>query len=414
MSDARVRPIVTLLGGNLLGAAVGGAFFLTASWRFDLPEMGRYAVAISVQWVAFGLIGTGVSIATLRFANDRLAANDRAGAAGVVVTSSLAASAASLGLAAVCFLGLRAAGTEAALTPRVAALAVLWAGGRALLDCMRSGLLAQQDFARTALLTSLSAATGLGALAFAAASDDLPLERLLEAHVAGILGGVIASAALLRGLLADGIRHDAQRTRAVFRYARWPALSEGTRLLQANLGPPLLVALAGPGEAGLFGVGRYPAYVFEVVAVTLYQYWLARAVRVPDRVSMRDYLAPQLRLSAVLGVGMVLAALAAQPLLPRLGENFARSGFLFAASAVDFAIVLLVRPLETVWHGLREPRLELLQRGVALPVLLAAALLLAPRWGALGMVGAHVCASLATLAFGSLALRRSLRAGEAS
>jgi hypothetical protein len=90
--SAQARPILTLLSGNLLGTVVGGAFFLAASWRFGLDDMGRYAVAISAQWVAFGLIGPGMATTTLRFAGDRFATGDRPGAAGVVAGSALTVS----------------------------------------------------------------------------------------------------------------------------------------------------------------------------------------------------------------------------------------------------------------------------------------------------------------------------------
>jgi hypothetical protein len=49
-----------------------------------------------------------------------------------------------------------------------------------------------------------------------------------------------------------------------------------------------------------------------------------------------------------------------------------------------------------------------MQRGIGLPVLLIAALALVPRWGSIGMAGAHMVASLTTLAFGGLLLRNAL------
>jgi O-antigen/teichoic acid export membrane protein len=92
----------------------------------------------------------------------------------------------------------------------------------------------------------------------------------------------------------------------LLRYARWPASSEGTRLLQANLGPILLVPLAGSGAAGLFGVARYPAYLFEVVAVSLYQYWLPEASRAGCQGNIRGYLKTQLMFAGAIGLAMVL------------------------------------------------------------------------------------------------------------
>jgi O-antigen/teichoic acid export membrane protein len=105
---------------------------------------------------------------------------------------------------------------------------------------------------------------------------------------------------------------------------------------------------------------------------------------------------------------MIGAAFLAVPLLPVFGDEFALAGPLFVLSTIDFAIVLLIRPIETGFHGLSRPRLELLQRLVALPILFLAALLLAPRWGSIGMAGAHLIASATSLAAGGFLLRRAL------
>ena len=406
---ARFRPILLLLSGNFIGAAVGGAFFLVASQRFSLEQMGRYAVAISFQWVAFGLIGTGLAISTLRIARDRLALDDRAGAAGVVASAAIAASLLTVVAAIISYGVLVLFRAALGIDPLLGVLAVLWAGARALLDCIRSGLLAQQDFRRTALLTGASAATGLVALSIVVSSEELTVIRLLSAHTAGLFFGALASIPLLAPLGRGRMRRDS--TRAVLEYARWPSLSEGTRLLQANLGAPLLVGLAGTAQAGLFGLGRYPAYLFDVVIVSLYQFWLARAVGVSDRASMRGYVGRQLRWAAGLGLAMIAGAALTLPVIPILGPDFARARPLFILSAIDFAIVLMIRPIETAFHGLSRPRLELMQRGIGVPVLLIAALALVPRWGAIGMAGSHLVASLTTLAFGALLLRNALAAG---
>jgi O-antigen/teichoic acid export membrane protein len=412
LTESRIRPILLLLSGNLLGAAVGGTFFLVASWRFSLAEMGRYAVAISVQWVIFGLVGTGLSIATLRLTRDRLATNDRAGAAGIVANAALTAGGLALTAAAVAFAALGPVASRLAITPEIVTLAVLWAGARAVLDIFRSGMLAQQDFRRAALLTGGSAATGLVALTVALGTGELTVQRLLSAHAGGLFAGALIGIPLLMPLGRRGVRRPAMRP--LLEYARWPAMSEGTRLLQANLGPPILVSLAGATQAGLFGMGRYPAYLFDVVAVTLYQYWLAKAVQVPDHGSMRGYIGRQLQLAGTLGIAMVATALLVQPFLPLLGENFARAGPLFVLSSVDFALILMVRPMETVFHGLRRPRLELAQRSMSLPILFLAALLFAPRWGAVGMAGAHISASAMSLTAGAFLLRYALRSEPAA
>src|ERR671925_1192376 len=91
-----IRPILTLLSSNLLGAVVGGAFFLSASRSFDLAEMGLYAVALSTYWIIAGLVGTGLHVATVRLSTDYLTAGDLAAAAEIVTLAVLAAGGLSL------------------------------------------------------------------------------------------------------------------------------------------------------------------------------------------------------------------------------------------------------------------------------------------------------------------------------
>jgi O-antigen/teichoic acid export membrane protein len=394
------------MSGNLLGAVVGGIFFIIASRLFSIQDMGRYFVAISLHWISFGLLGTGLAIATLRVARDRLQAGDQAGAAGVVAIAGSTGMLAGLALALVAYAVLWLLPVHPGMAPEVAFLAILWAGARALLDCVRSGLLAQQRFARAAILSAFTAVTGLGALLIVIATGEFTVTRVLTAHVGGLFSGALGSLVLLGPLAREGIRP--RSARAVFTYARWPALSEGTRLLQVNLGAPLVALVAGAAQAGMFGLARYPAYVFDVAAVSLYQFWLAEAVQVRSAEKMREYLAPQFRVAGWLGAAMILGAIVAVPLLPLLGDAFASVGPLFFLCAVDFAIVLFVRPIESVYHGLGRPRLELVQRGVTLVVLALTALAFTSRWGALGMVGAHIVASLVSLACGALLVGRAL------
>jgi O-antigen/teichoic acid export membrane protein len=123
---------------------------------------------------------------------------------------------------------------------------------------------------------------------------------------------------------------------------------------------------------------------------------------------MREYLVPQFKVAGLLGLATLVGALLALPVLPLLGDAFASVRLLFFLCAVDFAIVLLVRPIESAYHGLGRPRLELVQRGVTLQVLAISALVLARRWGALGMVGAHIIASVVSLACGAFLIHRAL------
>jgi O-antigen/teichoic acid export membrane protein len=387
-----MRPIPILFGGNLLGAVAGGVFFLAASWNFDLAEMGRYGVAISAQWIAAGLVGTGLSVATVRIATDLLLAGDRRAAAGIVFTALgaamlvvLAASGAFLAVATI---------DELRPTGNMLALVALWAGSRSLLDCIRAGLLAQQQFSRVAVLACLSVVTGLGALLLALLRAPLTVEGILGAHVLGLGSSALFGSALLVPLFRSGASVSREGLRELLRYARWPALSEGTRLLQVNMGPLILVALVGAEQAGLFSLGRYPAYLFEVMAVSLYQYWLPTAARAEGPTRLVGFMKRQMKLAAWLGVGIFVVALAFRPLLPWLGENFAAASHLFLLNVVDFALLLLVRPVEASFHGLHRPDLELRLRFIVLPVLCVGALLLASWNGALGMVWAHVVAGV--------------------
>jgi O-antigen/teichoic acid export membrane protein len=400
--------VLILLGSNLVGAAAGGVFFLTATWSLPLDVMGRYMLAVALQWVGVGLVGSGLSVATLRLAADRLERGDADAAAAVVrqafrVAAGVAAVAALLGVAAASLL-------PNAATPELLVWVALWAGARSAIDTVRSGLLARHDYAAAGRLMLVTAVTGLMALGAVLATGPLTLRGLLMAHACGLGAGALvawlrysAPALQARAPLAE-----------LLRYARWPSLSEGTRLLQVNLGPLILIVLAGDAAAGLFGIGRYPAYLFDVVTVSLYQFWLSRAVRPEPGASLRPFLVRQLGLAAGIGAASVLLAIVARPLVALLGGSFREAAFLLPWSALDFAILLLLRPIESVYHGLHAPRLELLQRGIALPLLLVAALLLVPEHGALGMAWAHIAAGVATLGVAGWLLRRVLVSSEST
>jgi len=408
--DGPLRPILTLLTSNMLGTAVGGVFFLVASHKFDLQEMGLYAVAISVQWILAGLLGTGLSIATIRLASDHLTAGEGRATAGVVAVAAATAGTISLVAALLCY-GLAALFPDAAFLPaRLLGLAALWAGARSVLDCLRSGLLAQKNFTRAAVLMVGSGVTGLTALGLTLISGPFTLQRLLTAHVFGLGSAALVGIVLLLPLWRAGFSLPPGRYRAFLRYSGWPALSEGTRLLQANLGPLVLVALAGSAEAGLFGLGRYPAMFFEVIAVSLYQYWLPTAVQQQGSEKLVRFLGSQMRLAAAVGFGMVVLALIGRPVIPLLGENFAAAAHLFVLNTLDFALFVLVRPIETVFHGMYKPWLELLPRLARLVLLLGAAYVLAPRFGAIGMVWAQVISGLAGLLIAFALLWRTLDA----
>jgi len=402
-------PVINLLAGNLLGALVGAAFFLYASWNFSLAEMGRYSVAISIQWVAVGLLGSGLSTAALRLTAGQLQEGDRHTAANIVYGA----------LAIVLLVGIAAAALllivddhlagAGYLSGRLLALVALWAMARSLIDITRSGLLAQQRYEDAARVTVLSALTGACALFAIIQMGELTLGRLLAAHVAGLGLAALLGIFFLKGLGAPRWTDVPAIWPSVLRYARWPATSEGSRLLQANMGPLLLVPLAGAEAAGLFGVARYPAYLFEVVAVSLYQYWLPEASIREKHSNLGGYLRLQLLLASAIGLAMVLGAVVCSPLLPLLGENFAAVSALFVLNAVDFSIFLLTRPIDSVFHGLRKPHLELWPRLVRIPLLAVAAWLLVPQGGALGMVWAHVITGMITLGFAGWLVRRELR-----
>ena len=397
--------VAPLLSSNLLGAAVGGAFFLAAAFSLSLEEMGLYSAAISVQWIAVGLVGSGLSVATLRQAADRLLEGNLAGAAGAVVQSTLTALAATLAavLVGAALVGLDLVPVSLPLLGWV----LVWAGARSAIDTVRSGLLVREQYGRAGLLMVATAVTGVIALGVAL-REGLTLERLLAAHALGLASGGLLGALLLRPLFREGLALSRAGFRGLLRYARWPSLGEGARLLQVNAGPLLLLWTAGEAEAGVFGLARYPAFVFDVVAVSLYQFWLSQAVQRGPGEEMGRFLVSQLRLAAVVGSGAVLVAFLAAPWLGLLGDGFAKAAPLLGLNALDFALLLLLRPIESVYHGLHAPRLEVLQRAVVLPVLLLAGLALAPRWGAAGMVWAHVLAGVTSLVVGALLVRSRL------
>ncbi len=407
--SAWLHPVALLLGANLVGAAAGGVFFLVASWSFDLAGMGGYGLAISVHWVAVGLVGTGLSVATIRLVTDRIGAGDRPAAAGVVALAAVLAVAGCGALAVAGFL-LGSSGATGPLLPgRVLALALTWAAARSTMDCLRSGLLARREYGRAAVLMLASAATGLVSLGIALASGSLTLTLLLAAHTAGLTGGALAGLLLLRPLWAAGVALRPGDTAALVRYARWPSLSEGSRLLQANVGPFVLALVSTPAAVGLFSVGRYPAQLFEIVAVSLYQYWLPEAARETTPERLRAFLQRHMRVAAAVGALMALGGLAGSPLMRLLGENFAAAAPLLFLNTVDFALFLLVRPIESVFHALHRPQLEMWLRVARIPVLVLLALPLATHHGAVGMVWAHVLTGLFGLLLAAWVVRGRIR-----
>lgn len=394
---SEVRPILTLLGSNVLGLMVGGVFFLLASWYFDLVQMGLYSVAISIQGIVAGFLGTGLGVASIRVSSGYLAAGERSAAAGVIALAYTTAAFLSLGIAAAC-MGLPYLVSRPLFLPaKLLVLVVLWAGARSMIECLRSGLLAQQDYPRIVMLMVLSAVTGLMSLGLIFLVGPLTVHSMLVAHFLGLGSCALLGSWLLLPLIRSGVHMTRSRLTELLKYARWPALSEGASLLTFNIGPLILVAVAGSDQAGLFTLGRYPAYLFGVVSLSFYQYWLPKASKENERVQLIRFLRRQMRLAALVGIVMLVCAVICRPLLPLLGENFGAAASLFLLNTVDFTLILLVRPIETVFHGMYRPQLELALQVIRLLLLVALACGLAPGFGALGMVGAHVVSSVVVL-----------------
>ena len=171
-----MRPVLILLSSNVLGVIVGGLFFLAASRSFNLTEMGRYSVAISIQWVTVGLIGTGLSVAAIRVSSDYLRVGDRAAAAGVISLAFILAALMSLFLAGISLAVTHSISNQQFLSGPLLALVAIWAGARAMLDCLRSGLPVQRLYTRVGLLMVLSAVTGLASLGIVLWVDSLTLK----------------------------------------------------------------------------------------------------------------------------------------------------------------------------------------------------------------------------------------------
>jgi O-antigen/teichoic acid export membrane protein len=403
-----LHPILTLLSSNILGVVVGGVFFLAASLSFDLKEMGFYTVAISVQWIAAGVIGTGLSVAIIRVSTDYLITGERAAAAGMVGAAYVAAGTVSVFAATICLGLTQLTAKQPLLSGGILALVFLWAGARSMIDCLRSGLLIQQQYTRVGLLMILSTITGLAAFGTVVLIGPLTLKRILIAHVFGLGLGAILGIRLLLPLWKSGIHFSKKRFINLLKYARWPSLSEGTYLLQVNIGPILLSSISGAEQAGLFGLGRYPAFLFGIVAISLYQYWLPEATRENNPEKLIRFLRRQMCIAGVVGVGMIIGAVAVKPLLPMLGKNFAAASNLFVLNTLDFVIYLIIRPIESVYHGLYKPHLEFILRVARLPILVGLGLILSAMYGAVGMVWAHVISGIAVMGLSIWLLCRHL------
>ena len=140
-----ISPVLTLLSSNVVGAAAGGLFFLIASRAFDLEEMGRYTVAIGLQWVLVGLVGSGLSVAVIRLAADAIAADDRPAAAGIVSVGILFSAGLGIAVATIGFAVGRGDGfAPFGLDGTILGWVALWGGARSVLDSIRSGLLVER------------------------------------------------------------------------------------------------------------------------------------------------------------------------------------------------------------------------------------------------------------------------------
>jgi O-antigen/teichoic acid export membrane protein len=406
------RPIALLLGSNMVATAAGGVFFLAASWEFSLADMGLYVLAISIQWLLVGLVGTGMGVAVVRLSVERLEQNDEPGAGGLALMSAATAATVSLFFGVLGVLGARI-GLGAPFTATTAALVALWAGGRVVLECLRSSILAREQYRRAAALTISGAAAGLTALAGVMLTGSLTIERILVAHAIGqVVSAVLASGFLVPLWKARPVLSTVLY-RSLLSYAKWPTLGEGAKLVQSHVGPLILVMVSTAEQAGLYGLGRYPAFVFGVVGMSLYQYWLPQAALYGSSHRIGTFLRKHLRLAALTAIGMVAGAVLVTPLLPLLGENLGAGAPLMLPNAIDFALVVTILPIEASFHGMRRPQLDTYVRLARIPILLALAVLLSSKFGAMGMVWSQVitAASALLIAYGVLGKYSSVQAG---
>ena len=392
-----MQPLYIILGSNFFGLLIGGLFFLSAGWIFDLNEMGVYGLAASIQVIAVGFVGNGIGVATVRLASDYLTEGDYADAAGIVAYSFMIPAALSVLTAGICFVIFKNPSESVLLNRGLLVPLVLWAGAASMLACLRSGLLAQRQYKMAGMLTIMSGVTGLISLSVVLLIAPLTVSRLLMAHMFGLGTSALLGLCFLKPLCREGITFSINLFLKLWRYARWPALSEGIRLFQANMGPLLLAAVAGSDQVGLFSLARYPALLFGMIAVSLYQYWLPEVTREKGADNLIRFLRRQMRLAGLAGACMLIGAVVFRPILPFLGTNFAAAAPLFILSTLDFVLFLLVRPIESVYHGLHKPQLELVLRVVRMPVLVGLGLILSSHYGAVGMVWANVLSGFSVM-----------------
>ena len=395
-----------LLAGNFAGALAGGLFFLAASHYLTLADMGLYAGAISVNWIASGMLGTGLGIGVVRLVADHLQNNERSRAAGILAGSELIILLVTiLALFGWWLIADSKLVRNISLAPFMLWI-IAWTGSRSFVEGLRAGLLAEQKYRDVSVFLSVGAIINLVALIILLVGFDPTLEGFLFAHVAGMTAFAVIGIVFLRALGKDGITLDRTLIRDLLHYARWPIFSESAKLLQIHLGPILLLSMAGAEAAGLFTLGRYPAFVFGIVLLSLYQYLLPEATHSP--VNDQPHRLRELRLAALIGILMLIGAVLVYPLLPLLGTKFETAGPLFLINTLDFAIIVLIIPMEALFHGLHKPYLELISSLVRLIALFALAMWLIPVGGAIAMAWSHVISAIvAVLAAWWLLKRRS-------
>lgn len=381
-----------LIGGRVLGDALGLVFYLALARRFGEAGIGDFAFAFSMA----ALFAVGVEFGLRPLLTRRVARRpDRAAAyAGTVL-------AVQVGLAAALALGLLALVGIAGFNPRVSLLLFLAFAGfglRAAGVSFVSYLEGVEAMDRSAQLEVLyRASTAAPGLALIAAGATLT--GVMTAYVAGGAVYFGTSAWLVRRRFGRlRLRVDPRLAKRIL-VAALPFVGAALLYeLYARVDILMLHQLAGQVETGRYAVAVRVVSALTVVAsltgVAMYP-GLSREGDGEEGGRRRIFLST-LKWLSLLGMAGVVALLSAGDgmLVLLFGAEFARSGELLRWLVVVFFFVFARVPYWRLLFAMNRERTVLGYQGLSVALNVALNLLLIPRWGALGAVWASIASEM--------------------
>lgn len=240
--------------------------------------------------------------------------------------------------------------------------------------------------------------------------------------IAQIAGSAVYAALGWRALRDQGIKnplkqpwvHLARDFPGFVSFAWTTNVSMSLRTVTQEADVLLVGALAGPSSAGFYHVAKRAAKIAQQVGAqtqaVLYpdmaRLWAQARVAQLQRVTLRvQYALSSLGLASVL-----LALFAGQPLVElALGNDYGDVGALLVAQLISVTFIMHAAPSRSVLLSMGQPGTVLKSMLFGTVLFFLCALLLIPRYGAMGASLAHIVCSLVTAVWMDFSWLRSVR-----